>query len=178
MAQELHSATDVQPFHQLLTGAQSSLYAFICSLLGGASNSRDVLQETNLVLWEKADQFDRSREFLPWAFQFAHLQVLAFRRKQTRDRLIFDDELVADLAAQFTDRVKSVDARLEALNECLGKLPAPERQLVRRYYERGGAVESISNALGITANTVAARLYRIRKTLSACVQRTLQLESR
>lgn len=178
MSQELRSATEVKPFHQLLTGAQSSLYAFICSLLGGASCSRDVLQETNLVLWEKAELFDQSREFLPWAFHFAHLQVLAYRKKQARERLVFDDDLVADLAAEFTERIKNVDSRLEALNECLGKLPDTERQLVRRYYERGGAVQAISNALGISSNTVAARMYRIRKVLSACIQRTLHLEAR
>ena len=37
-------------FVQLLTGAQSALYAFIVSLLGGVNDANDVLQETNLKL--------------------------------------------------------------------------------------------------------------------------------
>lgn len=166
--------TDEVPFHQLLTGAQSSLYAFICSLMGGAAHSRDILQETNLLLWEKAEQYDRSRDFLPWAFQFAHLQVLAFRKRQHRDRLLFDDSLLATLADEFGENVKHVDARLEALDTCVGKLPDAQRDLIRRYYERGNTVEAISKSLGKSANAVAAQLYRIRKTLGGCVQRAMK----
>src|SRR3954454_14411357 len=41
-------------FVQLLTGVQSRLYAYICSLVGDSAGARDVLQETNLALWNKA----------------------------------------------------------------------------------------------------------------------------
>ena len=66
---------------QLLTGTQSRLYAYICSLIGGAAGARDVLQETNLVLWDKAQEYDPARPFLPWAYRIAYLQVLAYRKQ-------------------------------------------------------------------------------------------------
>ena len=176
MAEENQSDTGGEPFNQLLTGAQSSLYAFICSLLGGTENAHDVIQETNLVLWEKAGQYDPSRKFLPWAFRFAHLQVLAFRKRQQRDRLTFGDDLVDALAAEFTKNVPEVERRLDALDQCLEKLPGPHRNLIRHYYERSNTLAAISQALGKQAGAVTSSLYRIRKALANCVERALRME--
>jgi len=176
MVQENEAKTNGEPFHQLLTGAQSSLYAFICSLLGRSANASDVLQETNFVLWEKADQFDRSHEFLPWAFKFAHLQVLAFRKRQQRDRLRFDNELVETLATEFARNVRDVDTRLAVLGECVEKLPKSHRDLLQQYYEYESTLNAIGKSLSRQASAVAASLYRIRKVLSDCVERTLRME--
>lgn len=54
---------DTNQYLAYVTGCQSALYAFICSLLGNSESARDVLQETNLVLWKKAAEFDPLREF-------------------------------------------------------------------------------------------------------------------
>lgn len=171
-----HLNTEAEPFHQLLTGAQSSIYAFICSLLGNSADSADVLQETNLVLWEKSADFDRSRKFLPWAFQFAYLQVLAFRKRQQRNRLIFDDELVGTLAAEFDGNIREVDGRMAALGQCIEKLEPSHRDLVRQFYEYDRSLVAIGDMLGRKGEAVAATLYRIRKSLSDCVDRVLRLE--
>ena len=161
-------------YHQLVTDYQSNLYAFICSLLGGSKDARDVLQETNLVLWRKAEDYDLSGEFKPWAFKIAYIQVLAYRRRQQRERVVFDDALLNAIAEQFSD---NIDSRLSALDKCVERLPDSHRKLVKRHYDEGQSVASIGVAIGRTANSVAASLYRIRKTLSACVERSVRLES-
>src|SRR3954462_10245283 len=81
-------------FVRRLTGAQSHLYAFICSLMGGTQAARDVLQETNLILWARAADYDPARDFLTWAYTFARHQVLAHRKRLSRDRLVLDDDLL------------------------------------------------------------------------------------
>jgi len=173
MTPENQTVMDREPLHQLLTGAQSSLFAFICSLLGESVNARDVLQETNLVLWEKEAEFDRSRAFLPWAFGIAHMQVLAFRKRQQRDRLTFADGLVETLASESVAHALGTDGRLEALDKCIEKLPESQRDLLRKFYGQGVNLAAIGRSLGKQGNTVAASLYRIRKILSNCVNRTL-----
>ena len=77
-------------FMLLLTSHQSSLYACISALLGGVEGVQDVLQETNVVLLEKAGEYDPARPFVPWALAFARFQTLAWRKRQTRDRLVLD----------------------------------------------------------------------------------------
>ena len=85
-----------------LTGCQSQLYAYICSLTGNSIAAQNVLQEANLVLWDKAAEFDPSRPFLPWAYTFAYMQVLAWRKKRRRDRLVFDEDLMSRISDSFS----------------------------------------------------------------------------
>src|SRR5438105_2080291 len=70
-----------QDFVQRLTAAQSHLYAFICSLLGSTREAPDVLQETNVLLWQRAADYDADREFLPWAYALARYQVMTHRKR-------------------------------------------------------------------------------------------------
>ena len=160
-------------FMQSLTGTQSRLYAYICSLMGGTGGARDVLQETNLALWDKADEYDSSRPFLPWAYRVAHFQVLAYRKRCARSRLVFDDKLVSKLAADFVARDEPDDGRLEALGDCMDRLPGPRRELIDRRYARGESVDQIAKGLRKPPNVVAASLYRIRKVLLECIESRL-----
>ena len=69
-----------------ITACQSALYAYVCSLLGTSAGAADVLHEANVVLWEKAAEYDPSRPFLPWAYRIAYFQVLAHRKRRSRDK--------------------------------------------------------------------------------------------
>jgi RNA polymerase sigma-70 factor (ECF subfamily) len=158
---------------QLLTGAQSRLYAYICCLVGESAAARDVLQETNLALWNKAEEYDRGRPFLPWAYRVAYLQVLAYRKTCARSRLVFDEELVSELAEQTESRDADFDRRLEALGDCIDKLPGPRREILDRRYRDGDSLDQIAERLSKAPNVVAASLYRIRKMLMDCIESRL-----
>ena len=170
----LHGRTG--EFMQQLTGCQSRLYAYICSLTGEAAAARYVLQETNLALWDKAREYDPSRPFLPWAYRIAHLQVMAYRKRCTRSRLVFDDELVGELAVEALDRDGDDDLRLEALGHCVEKLPESRRELLDMRYLHGEPVDRIAGRLRKAPNVVAASLYRIRKALLECIESRLAAE--
>jgi RNA polymerase sigma-70 factor (ECF subfamily) len=78
-----------------LTDWQGRLFGYLMSLLG---NVHDVLQETNLVLWRKIDGFEPGTDFAAWARSVAYFQSLAFLRDRKRDRHIFDDDLLQQIA--------------------------------------------------------------------------------
>src|SRR5437016_359735 len=124
-------------FLLLLTSHQSTLYATITALLGGVEGAHDVLQETNVVLLEKAAEYDASRPFVPWALTFARFQVLAWRKRQSRDRLVLNDELFAVLADRLAVESASPSRRLDAIESCLNKLEPDSRRLVDARYGGG-----------------------------------------
>src|SRR5262249_23791855 len=127
-----------------LTSHQSTMYAAIAALLGGVEGAHDVLQETNVVLLEKAGEFDAARPFVPWALTFARFQVMAWRKRQSRDRLVLNDELFAVLADRLAADFVSPNRRLDAIEACLGKLQAESRELVNARYMHGEAVQDIA----------------------------------
>lgn len=159
-----------------LTNHQSALYASVVAMLGSAEGAQDVLQETNAALLEKAQDYDTSRPFIPWAIGFARTQVLAWRKKQSRDRLVLDDGLFEAVAERLATDSPIANRRLEALEGCLGKLPPPSRELVDARYLHGESVQSIAERQGRSVNVVSVLLFRIRQALLDCVRTTLATE--
>lgn len=168
---------DSSEFVTLLTSAQGALYACILALLPDRAAARDVLQETNLTLWHKAGDFEAGTNFLGWASRIARYHVLNHRRKAGRDRLVFDDELFAQLAERQAARIGDFDRREEALRGCLDKLPRDQRALVEGRYAPGGSVPTLAAAAGKSAGAISQTLYRIREALLNCVHFTLLSES-
>ena len=159
---------------QQITASQSALYAFILTLMAGEDGAADVLQETNLKLIRELHRFDTSRPFLPWAMTLARFEVMAWRTRRQRSRLVLDND-VADLMAEETADSQS-DRELAALEACLSKLPPRQRDMISARYDQGETVRAIAKRLGQPENALAALLYRIRKALNDCITAKLAQE--
>lgn len=161
----------------LITKAQRSLYAFIVSMLRRTAEAEDVLQETNLVLWQKAHEFAPGTDFMAWALRIAQLQTLAHLKKVRRSRLAFDDGLVEQLAEEAIARRDMVEERRTALARCLEKLPPPQREVVAARYQPGGSVQAMAAARQTTPKALSELLRRVRKSLLECIERSLAREA-
>lgn len=157
-----------------ITKAQRPLFAYIRSLVYPWGNADDVLQEVNLVLWRKANEFDGRGKYLTWACRIAYLQVLAHRKKVNRERFVpFDEITLADLAGPLVEKVGEIDRRLAALRSCISTLPFDAQRLITMRYAKEGSVQNIATNTGRTPESIRVTLHRIRKALLACVERKL-----
>ena len=153
-----------------LTVVQSSLWAYVFSLLPDHGAAQDVLQETNLTLWRKAEDFQPGTNFLSWACQVAYFHVLSHRRRVRRDRLVFSEEVVAYLAERQAERAAELGDRLTALRGCLEKLPPSSRRLLEERYAPGGSVKDLAETDRRSVAAVSQVLYRIREKLLHCIE--------
>jgi len=165
-------------FVKLLTAHQRDLYTYINTLLVGDIATADVLQDTNLDLWKRLEDFDSERAFLPWAYGFAYQRVMAFRKTRSRSRLVFNDNVVQLVSDAYISDQISADTRLAALQKCLDKLEHAQSQLIRDRYVGRATVKALAARLGSTAGQISARLYRIRRSLAKCVETALAAEAR
>jgi RNA polymerase sigma-70 factor (ECF subfamily) len=155
---------------------QSRLRGFVRCLVVRSSDVDDLLQEVNVVLWEKADEFQPGTDFWAWASQIARFKVLNHLRKLGRERLVFDVEVLEQLADVAATKLQTLDRRREALEHCLKELPPPQRQLIEMRYASGQAIEAMAQSLGRPAGSLRQTLYRIRQALLACIEGQLALE--
>ena len=172
-----NSQATSQPTHDfavLLTDAQSALYCYICNLLGNARDARDVLQETNVVLLSKTEQYDTSKPFMPWAYRIAHFQVLSHRKRLATDRLQFSDRVLEKIATEVVSFNDTVGERIIAIEECVPKLPPSQREIVLDHYRDGQSIKSIAARETKSENAISAILYRARRAIVQCVQQVLQ----
>jgi RNA polymerase sigma-70 factor, ECF subfamily len=162
---------------QRLTSCQPRLYAYIMAMLLDHNRAEDVLQQTNLVIWEKAADFVACDNFESRACKVAYFQVLAARRDKMRDqrRMLFDEKLLAHVAQAVSKRVGSAfDDYLAALRDCTEKLSEKQRDLLRQRYAPGGSVNAIAVNRGESPDITSASLYRIRKKLQACILQNME----
>ena len=78
MPSQPHNEHDDQMV-QLIAGCQRGLFLYICGLLFSRELAEDVLQETNLVLWQKRTEYRPDTNFYAWACQIAFYKVCQAR---------------------------------------------------------------------------------------------------
>lgn len=161
-------------FMLLLTKAQSSIFACIYSLHPNTVVAQDLLQETNLTLCRKADDFEPGTNFNAWATRIARYHVLNYRRRLKREQAIFDPILFEELCVLQEQRAEELGGYMEAMRECLKNLPGSQRKLIQERYTSGGSVSALAGQQGKSVGAISQLLYRIRQSLLDCIHRKLQ----
>jgi RNA polymerase sigma-70 factor (ECF subfamily) len=161
-----------------VNASQRSLYAFILTLVPRREDAYDILQETNLVLWQKRQDFLKGTNFFAWASRIARNKVLMHRRKLRRDRLCFDDILVGKLADDVAGEPFFGDDWLSPLWQCVEKLVDDDRVLLEKRYVEGLQARHIADQVGRSPGAIAQALYRIRLTLMRCIDAALSARRR
>ena len=156
-------------FIQLFTETQSVLESYVRALVPDSGQVKDVVQETNLAIWRKADDFRSGTNFRAWAVKIAFFEVLRHRRKMGRERLLFDDDIINLLAERNAERIGEAEWRTDALLECLENLSADQRALVRQRYAAGASVQQLAESQGKSEGAVSQALFRIREGLNSCI---------
>jgi len=168
--------SDTERFIQLLTESQNRLFAYVFSLVGDRNRAADIVQETNLVLWRKIDQFDGEKPFLPWAFTVARYQVLAFLRDQKRDRVLLDSELVESLSQGAERFAVGAEEIQLALAKCLQSLPEKSRDLINQRYFKSKTMSEIADSLERSTGSIKVAMVRARQQLAECVEKRMASE--
>lgn len=161
---------------ELFAAHQRRLQLFISALLPSPADADEVLQETNIVIWKKFDQFDPDRpgsDFVAWALRIAGLKVQEYRRRQARLAASFSPEVLEQLIGAAQTQEPQLEDRRTALEHCLKKLPEDDRELLETCYAPGAKVEQVAVETSRVATSIYRSLRRIRRVLAECVNRQL-----
>jgi RNA polymerase sigma-70 factor, ECF subfamily len=162
-------------FMELYAPCQRRLYVYIVMLVGNPMVAHDILQDANLVLWQKFDQFQRGTSFMAWAREVARYRVLRYRQLQAPDVMLLDPTLLSSVEEAKADR-DSDQPYVEALAACVGKLKEADADLIRRRYTGDFSVKLLAQQLGRSENAVSQALSRIRRALRHCIEQSVVAE--
>ena len=163
-------------FLRLYVEHEPSLRGFVRSLVPTLEDSNDVMQEAAMALWKRFGSLDAPENFRRWAFGVARLEALEFLRKKSRDRHVFGEDLLAQLADDAEEMADQFVEERKALDVCLQKLPSDQRSLVEAAYAPGVRMDELATRIGRTAMAVYKSLHRIRMMLTDCTKRELSKE--
>jgi len=159
-----------EQFMALYSGHQRRLYLYTMTLLPASVDAEDVLQEANLVLWRKFDQYEPDTNFFAWACQIIRYEVLKHREKRARAARLLDPDVFDRLAEVAIKQVEHLDEfHRRALVDCMDRLNASDRDLMRKRYSEALEVQAIAAAMNRSPNGVSKSLGRIRRLLLDCI---------
>jgi len=160
-------------FLSLFSKYQQRLYLYILSVLPNPHDAEDVLQNTNVVVWRKIDEFQPGTDFRAWVFQICHYEICKFRGR-CRPQGGFSDELFDELAVEYRRREDLLDMRQDALPGCIERLPSQDRALIDAVYGRELEVPRLAKEMGREPTSLYRSLRRIRQWLHDCIERAVQ----
>jgi RNA polymerase sigma-70 factor (ECF subfamily) len=161
---------------RLLTQAERRVYAYILSLVPRWADAEEILQETNVRLWEQFADFQPGADFGSWACTVAYYQVLTFRKRVRREQSHLSQEFVELVAEESRQSADEIDLRVSALEECMAKLLPSQRQLLNHCYGSRLSIKDASKQLNRSIAAVYKSLERIRLLLHECIERRLREE--
>jgi RNA polymerase sigma-70 factor, ECF subfamily len=169
-----HNSRD---FVRLLAEHERRLASYIHTLVPVWQDAEDVLQNTKLRLWEQFESFEIGTDFAAWAFTIAGYMVRTHRKSHQRQRVCFNDAVLERIAHEVSAISGTEhDDRLSALVECVKKLSAANRRLLRLWCMQRRKIKDIAVELGQTPSATYSNLFRIRRVLLECARKRLQDE--
>jgi len=166
-----------EQFMRLFATHHRAIYAYIMALVADEHAADEVFQDVSVTLWKQFETFEPGTDFVRWAAVVALNQVRNFRRTRSRDRHVFSNALLNQLADRRMRMLHEDQSRREALRQCMAKLRDVDRQLVERCYGDQRSFKAVAAEIGRPVNTVYKALNRIRATLMQCIERTLHNET-
>jgi RNA polymerase sigma-70 factor len=166
---------DREEFARLFSRNARRIYGFIMTLVFSHHDAEEVFQNTSVVLWNKFSDFQSGSNFFAWASKVAYYEVLSFMKQRRRSRTLSEDalELLADAATSLSDESST---RQEALEDCLSRLNAADRELLQARYYHQRPPKQIATMQSRSVDSIYRALSRIHNMLLNCVQRNLARE--
>ncbi|TDU64536.1 RNA polymerase sigma-70 factor (ECF subfamily) [Prosthecobacter fusiformis] len=166
-----------EAFLRLWTHHEPELRAFVRSCVPRAQEVDEVMQEVSLVAWRKFASLEDPALFPRWACLIARYEILMARRRNARDRLLLDDDIIERLAEEGAEEMSLRHHQLNALDDCIDKLPSERRELALAAYAVGTSMKALAARLGRSEGSLYQLLARIRLDLLRCVERSLAQEA-
>jgi RNA polymerase sigma-70 factor (ECF subfamily) len=152
---------------------------FIFALTRDHETAEEVFQEVALAILDEAARDARVERFLPWAREIARRRTLRYysERGAASGNAPLAPEMVEAISLAYEEAEEPTadeGARLNALKQCLERLPARAREAVEKRYRDGMAVRDVARAMAVKVESLSVSLSRVRKTLADCVKRKLR----
>ena len=154
--------------------SQQKLYGFIKSLHYFSDEVDDILQETNVTLLKKRQNFDSSKDFLPWAFGVAKWTWMAYKQKRRRsaEKLTYCGEdfsyLVIDEVSETLEKERETSRKIKLIKEASNKL-SPLDKCIFDMSRDGKKTAGISRTLDMCVSSLSARERRILQKVKKIV---------
>lgn len=150
---------DVAAYETIFRHFAPRVKAYMARPAGDSQVAEELMQETMIAVWNKADQFDPSKGAVStWIFTIArNLRIDAFRRERRPE---FDPNDPAFVPDEIVPADAAIEARQasEQLHQAMATLPDEQADLLKLSFFEDTSHSAMAAALNLPLGTVKSRL--------------------
>ncbi|MEQ8659396.1 MAG: RNA polymerase sigma factor [Gammaproteobacteria bacterium] len=152
------------------------LFDFVMRIIGSPGDVEEVINDTMLVVWNKADEFAARSKVSTWIFGIAYKKAL--KRLQGNRRLAERELRLEVEHADLRDPGDAIDQRalLDTVRAAVGRLPMAQRSIVHLAFFYGYTYTEIAEIVDCPVNTVKTRMFYARERLRPLLDRVAAQE--
>ncbi len=180
-----HLASDSQAFGALVDRYQTRLLNFINRTIGDRERAEDLVQEVFIRVFRHLHRFDQTKKFSTWIYTIASNLAKNELRNRSRNPLVLFQTIKKHWEAdhrplQFEDASARPDDLYrkrylkEAVEQCVGQLPAHHRAVFVLRELEGKSYAEIAEITGCNLGTVKSRLNRARNSFAQMISPLLE----
>lgn len=168
-----------EPLIKQLLKHQSTFMGYLLAMTRDMDAAEEIFQNVAVVMMDPSTK-EEIRDFRAWAKEVVRRQALIYLRDKGRvpEKVRAVEPMLLDGISQaFEEDETSVEAaksELDALRNCLGKMPEKSRAMISLRYEQRASFDEIGKSIASSEIAVQRALSRLRKTLRDCVELALR----
>jgi RNA polymerase sigma-70 factor (ECF subfamily) len=157
-------AGDLHGFELLYRSYFPRLTRFLGRMIRRPDLIEEIVNDTMLVVWQKANSFDGSCKLSTWIFAIAYRKAMKAVRGLD-DPVEFDFDAVPDQGGHEPEDEAQHHEQRDHLLKALDTLPVEQRAAVCLTYFHGLGYAEIADIMNCPVNTVKTRVYHARRQL-------------
>ncbi|WP_159434802.1 MULTISPECIES: sigma-70 family RNA polymerase sigma factor [Rubritalea] len=159
---------------QWIADIQPDVRAYIISINGTGEDIEDIIQETNIFLWQRHSEFKPGTSFKAWAFRVAYFKTMAHRRDRIRrGEVVFDEAIFQRIASRAEETFSQQNDTLTALRHCVSLLKQEEQSIISEKYIKQRSLKEFAKEIGKSADSIHKSISRVRVKLAHCIKEQL-----
>ena len=147
-------------FTQLVRKNKSTIYTVCYMFSQDEEEVNDLFQETLINMWKGIDSFREESKISTWIYRVALNTCLLQERKKKKEV----KKVPLTMNVNFFQDDDANAAQVRLLHQRIGKLGLVDRALVMMWLE-GMSYDEIGSVMGISAQNVGVKLFRIKELL-------------
>jgi RNA polymerase sigma-70 factor (ECF subfamily) len=158
---------DIEAFDELFDKYTKRLYSFAIKFLKGEDETKDLVQEVFLYIWEQRAKLNPEDSFSGYLFTITYNKIRKHFNKKVRDNA-FKDAFIYEFLKQDNNLSQVIDYKflLEKVEAIIETLPEQRKKIFikRKYYNL--SIRQISEELGISESTVENQITAANKHIN------------
>lgn len=160
---------DQEAWTQLFNAVNPRLWALLRHKGANATDAEELAQATWVKFYERREQFNRMRKFMPYFFTIAiHLWIDHLKQEGNRPTVQLPEDVPG---APLLPSDELLDEEmLRQIEHCMETLTDEQREILQLRFWEGDAHKTIGGKIGHTESVVKGRCYRAVKTFADCIK--------